>query len=86
MYTPTKLTATEQSRVPTPNYTPLLWGELELAMSAPSGQRPRTYGYLEDTGEIVAIRSPYDVERFTGRLSFAWLSHNTIADIIKLKG
>lgn len=86
-YATTALSPAEQAKIPTPGYTPLLWDELITAMSLPRGQRPRTYGYIEpggdgSDGQIVTIRSGYDVLRYENRLSFAWMSDTTIADLI----
>lgn len=87
VYATTALTPAEQAKVPAGAYTPLLWAELEKALSLPSGSRPRIYGYLEPTedrgGEIVAIRSQYYLDEYAGRLSFAWLSGTTIADLVR---
>ncbi len=86
-YVATSLSPAEQAAVPTPNYAPLTFDELEMAMQLPSGQRPRTYGFVEPLegeahGQIVTIRSTYDLERYADRLSFAWLSNSSIRDLI----
>lgn len=83
-YVSTKLTPLEQSKVPTPGYVPLLWDELELALSLPSGQRPRIYGHLEGEpwGQIVTLRSTWHLEQYSDLLSFAWLSNTTLADLV----
>lgn len=81
----TSLTPADQAKVPTPGYTPLTWDELATAVALPVGERPRLYGYLEDGngGQIVTIRSQYDLERFDNLISFAWMSGTTIADLIR---
>lgn len=86
-YATTALTPDEQAKVPTPGYTPLTWDELVLAADLPVADRPRIYGYIEPLegephGQIVKIASGYYVERYEGRLSFAWMSGTTIADLI----
>ena len=58
---------------------------VERALNAPSGSRPRIYAYLERgdfAGQIVALRSLYDLERYETFIGFAWTSTATIADII----
>lgn len=80
-YATTALSPVEQAKVPTPGYLPLTWDELVRAVNA------RIYGYLEPAsgepwGQIVTISSPYDLERFEGRLSFAWTSDATVVDLI----
>lgn len=74
MYATTALTPDEQSKVPTPGYFPLTWDE--LARTVDTGAR--IYGYLEPAdgaqwGEIVAVGTTAQLERYAGRLSFAWL-------------
>lgn len=57
----------------------------QRALNAPSGSRPRIYAYLErgeSGGQIVSLKSLYDLERYEGLLGFAWTSANTIADIV----
>lgn len=86
-YIATPLTAEEQAKIPTPGYVPLTWDELILATTADLADRPRVYGYIEPLegephGQIVKLASSYYVERYEGRLSFAWMSGTTIADLV----
>jgi hypothetical protein len=37
----------------------------------------------EFAGQIVALRSLYNLEQHDGNIGFAWTSANTIADIIR---
>jgi len=82
----TDLTAEQASRVPAGKYGMIDVHTVARALNAPSGSRPRIYAYLERGecgGQIVALRSLYDLERFDGLLGFAWTSGNTIANIIR---
>lgn len=80
------LTAEELASIPRGK-----WGNVDVhtvarALNAPSGSRPRIYAYIERgefAGQIVSLKSLYDLERFDGLIGFAWTSENTIADIIR---
>ena len=82
----TALTVEQASRVPAGKYGMVDVHTVARALNAPSGSRPRIFAYLERGkcgGQIVALRSLYDLERFDGLLGFAWTSGNTIADMIR---
>ena len=60
-------------------------------LDKPSGERPRIYAYLEPEpgeahGQIVKLTSRHYVEKYAGRISFAWTSNYTIRDIIHKAG
>ena len=81
----TDLTAEQVSRIPAGNYGMFDVHTTARALNAPSGSRPRIYAYLErgeSAGQIVSLKSLYDLERYEGLLGFAWTSANTIADIV----
>lgn len=73
------LSPAEQALVPTPGYLPLLADEVSVAIEAGA----RVYGYLEEQACIVKLASEYDLERYSGRVTFAWTSNTTIADLVK---
>lgn len=88
MYTPftTALSDTEREKVPNGNFGFVDVHTVARALNAPSGSRPRIYAYLErgeSAGQIIALRSLYDLERYETLIGFAWTSANTIADIIR---
>lgn len=60
--------------------------ETSAACDLPSGTRPRMYGYAERgtyAGQIVAIRSHYDLERNGDTLGAVWVSGTTLADLVR---
>ena len=55
-------------------------------LDAPSGSRPRIYGYLrsgESAGQVVALRSEFYLGRHERDLQAIWLSNTTLADLIQ---
>lgn len=48
-------------------------------LSAESGNRPRIYGIDPASGQIVALKSTYYLDRYAP--SHVWISHTTIADL-----
>ena len=88
MYMPfdTALSADHVAKIPAGKHGMIDVHTAARALNAPSGNRPRIYAYLERgecAGQIVSLKSVYDLERFDGLLGFAWTSGNAIADIIK---
>lgn len=82
----TDLTVEQASRVPAGNFGMIDVHTAARALNAPSGSRPRIYAYLErgeSAGQIISLKSLYDLERYDGLLGFAWTSANTVADIIR---
>jgi hypothetical protein len=55
--------------------------DMERAMSAPSGQRPRAMAYWRD--QLVAVKSQYDVDRFREESRAWWLTGTTLADLVR---
>ena len=87
LYAPftTSLDDAAVARIPAGDYGLVDAHTVIRALNAPSGHHPRIYAYLERgdfAGQIVSLRSLYDLERFDGLIGFAWTSANTIADLI----
>lgn len=79
------LTEEAKSKIPNGNYQFLNVEEATELLSALSGQRPRLYGYLErgeSAGQIVALRSQYNLDDHRDNLGMVWISFNGIADFI----
>ena len=55
--------------------------DMEQAMSAPSGHRPRAMAYWHD--QPVSVKSQYDVDRFRDDARAWWLTGTTMADLIR---
>ena len=54
-------------------------------LDAPSHHRPRIYGYLhkgQGAGQIVALRSNQNLDKYLPELQAVWLSQTTLADLI----
>lgn len=68
------------------NGTPITFDTARELLNAPSGQRPRIYGRIFGTEQIVAIRSRQNMDTHEDMLAEVWVSDTTIADIITRKG
>lgn len=81
----TDLTPEQVAKVPNGKHGFIDVHTAARALNTAPQYRPRIYAYIERgecAGQIVALRSLYDLERFEGLLGFAWTSGNTIADLI----
>lgn len=81
----TDLDAETVARIPVGNIGMIDVHTAARALNAAAAHRPRIYAYLERgecAGQIVSLKSLYDLERFEGLLGFAWTSANTLADLV----
>lgn len=82
----TEMSADEMAQVPAGPHSFITYAQAFDALGAPSGSRPRIYGYLErgeSAGQIVKLASQYYLEMHGPNLGFAWVSDSTIADFIR---
>lgn len=82
-YVLSALTPDERRRVARDPYVPLTWNELPDAIA---NDRHRVYGYLEGgaaPAEVVRLATLDDLERYRGRLAFAWIGGITVAQWIQ---
>ena len=81
----TRLTEEEKKKLVTG--TEVTTTEAYSLLEAPSGSRPRIYGYLHQgpaAGQIVALKSNHYLEKYKDDLDLVWVSGTqTIYDLIK---
>lgn len=81
----TDLTPEQVAKVPAGIHGMVDAHTVERALNTTPENRPRIYAYLErgeSGGQIIRLKSLFDMERFEGLIGFAWTSETTIADMI----
>ena len=83
----TELSHYEMSKIPAGEHTFISWNDAIELLSAPSGQRPRVYAYIErgaSAGQITRLASIAQANDKRETLGFIWVPARemSIADLV----
>lgn len=82
----TTMSEEDQAKIPRGKHSFIDYNTTQLLLDTHPAARPRIYAYLErgeSAGQIVKLTSDHYLDLYIQDIGFAWLSGNTIADIIK---